>query len=147
MGSFCLRIPPTSNALSCGCLTFNPSCTHTVHHTHTHPHIYTHTLSVSITLAEASAAVLTSKPELKAARRAVEKKITMWVSQVSGTQQQVKAKAMQLVEVRLLESGWWSGRGLLACFEGLFGACLLREGVQQKGEGALYWDAELTYYT
>jgi hypothetical protein len=43
--------------------------------------------------------VLTSKPELKAARRAVERKITMWVSQISGTQQQVRDKSMQLIEV------------------------------------------------
>jgi hypothetical protein len=51
--------------------------------------------------AEASAAVLVGKPELKAARRTVEKKITMWVNSISGTQQQVREKALQLIEVRV----------------------------------------------
>ncbi|KAF6263423.1 GLE1-like protein-domain-containing protein [Scenedesmus sp. NREL 46B-D3] len=47
--------------------------------------------------AEAAAAEITSKPELKQQRRALEKQITMAVSQISGTQQQVLAKSQQLV--------------------------------------------------
>lgn len=56
--------------------------------------------------AEASAAVLINKPELKAARRAVERKITMWVSQISGTQQQVRDKSLQLIEVSGVLNSW-----------------------------------------
>jgi hypothetical protein len=39
--------------------------------------------------AEAAAAEITSRPELKQQRRTLEKQITMAVSQISGTQQQV----------------------------------------------------------
>jgi hypothetical protein len=57
-------------------------------------------LRAKLEAAEASANVLISNPELKATRRAVEKKITMWVSQISGTQEQVRTKAVQFIEVR-----------------------------------------------
>jgi len=56
-------------------------------------------LKAGLDAAEASTRALISQPEMKAARRSVEKKITMWVSQISGTQQQVREKALQLIEV------------------------------------------------
>ncbi|KAF8066412.1 GLE1 [Scenedesmus sp. PABB004] len=56
-------------------------------------------LAAKLAAAEAAAAEITSRPELKAARRALEKQITMAVSQISGTQQQVQAKAAQLIGV------------------------------------------------
>jgi hypothetical protein len=66
---------------------------------------YAGQLKAKLESAEASATVLISNPTLKAARRAVEKKITMWVSQISGTQQQVRDKSMQLIEVKTFV--WW----------------------------------------
>jgi hypothetical protein len=50
---------------------------------------YEQLLAAKLAEAEAAAAELTSKPELKQQRRALEKQITMAVSQISGTQQQV----------------------------------------------------------
>jgi hypothetical protein len=56
-------------------------------------------LKAKLEAAEASAEILISNPALKAARRSVEKQITMWVSQISGTQQQVREKSMQIIQV------------------------------------------------
>jgi hypothetical protein len=77
---------------------------------------YAGQLKAKLESAEASATVLISNPTLKAARRAVEKKITMWVSQISGTQQQVRDKSMQLIEVGALEVLGVSRQSLRVCF-------------------------------
>jgi hypothetical protein len=50
---------------------------------------YEQLLQRKLSEAEAAAAEITSRPELKQQRRALEKQITMAVSQISGTQQQV----------------------------------------------------------
>ena len=70
--------------------------------------------------------MLISNPELKATRRAVEKKITMWVSQISGTQEQVRNKAVQFIEVR----GY------------LFAFVLMCAGGGGRGSATSRWDKE-----
>jgi hypothetical protein len=75
---------------------------------------YEQQLKAKLDAAEAATAQLAADPAFKPARRKVEKQITMWVSQVSGTQAQVQDKSRQLVEVC---ARWAQARGLAAAQE------------------------------
>jgi hypothetical protein len=77
---------------------------------------YEQLLQLQLSEAEAAAAEITSRPELKQQRRTLEKQITMAVSQISGTQQQVGGVLLSGFGKRLCwRMGFAAPQGLIAC--------------------------------